>query len=306
MTESTPPADFIAPDPAELASMQALPAGATDKGLDGVEVDAPEDVEQPEPGDDGAEPEGDAPHATMAAFATVAATAGPPTWAAVYKLAKSFIAKWARGRVRENVNDFTQWYYGDNTSAPFCFIFISYVLAHAAKTQAAGLALIGGKKAYVPNIRGIRGYHSGHSGVKVGAIAAVSSFNHIGFVVRVGSTTFDLLSGNSTNGSSDDAVTVKTYSLSSISGYVNLVYAKPAPADPNKYPGTVYKYVKGHLMTGSHVKWIQTRLGVHGHKVTVDGFYGTHTRDAVVAFQKAAKLTADGQVGTKTWAALAK
>jgi hypothetical protein len=308
MTDTTAPEpeDFIAPDPAELALMQALPAGATDKGLDGVLVDAPEDVEQPEPGDDGAEPEDDAPHA-MAAFATLAATVGPPTWAQVYALAKSFIAKWAKGRVRENVNDFTQWYYGDNTSAAFCFIFISYVLAHAAKTQAAGLALIGGKKAYVPYIRNVSGEHSGHSGVKVGAIAAVNSFNHIGFVVRVGSTTFDLLSGNSTNGSSDDAVTVKTYSLSSISGYVNLRYAAPAPANPNAYPGTVYRYAKGKtLMAGSHVKWIQTRLGAHGHKVATDSAYGPKTAAAVMAFQRGAKLTADGQVGPKTWAALAK
>lgn len=49
MTEPTPPADFIAPDPAELALMQALPTGATDKGLDGVLVDPPEDVPPIEP-----------------------------------------------------------------------------------------------------------------------------------------------------------------------------------------------------------------------------------------------------------------
>jgi hypothetical protein len=154
-----------------------------------------------------------------------------PTWAQVYKLAHAQLATWAKGRLGENVNEYTIWYYGDHTSAAFCFIGISWTLAHAARTQAEGLALIGGKKAYVPNIRSIPGYRAGHSGVKVGAIAAVSSFNHIGFVVRVGSTTFDLLSFNSVSGSSDDAVTVKTYSLSAISGHVNLKYGSTSEAD---------------------------------------------------------------------------
>lgn len=238
---------------------------------------------------------------------------GTPSWENVYSLAKKQISKYAKGRVRENVNMYTQWYYGNNEAEPFCFIGISWTLAHAGGSQSAGLALIGGKKAYVPYIRNISGYHSGHSGMKSGAITAVSSFNHIGFCVAVGSSTFDLLSFNSTSGGSDDAVTIKRYSLGSASGYVNLKYAAsgpaptPKPVNPNAYPGTIYKYTKGHsLMTGSHVKWIQTQLGKHGHKVTVDGQFGPATSSAVKAFQKAAHLTADGEVGPKTWAALAK
>jgi hypothetical protein len=154
-----------------------------------------------------------------------------PTWAQVYKLMKAQRAKYAKGRLGENVNDYTIWFYGNHTSAAFCFIFISWVLAHAAKTQAEGLALIGGKKAYVPNIRSIPGYRAGHSGVKVGAIAAIGGFEHIGFVTRVGSTTFDLFSGNTVWDGSDDAVEPKTYSLSVISGYVNLKYGSTTEAD---------------------------------------------------------------------------
>lgn len=147
-----------------------------------------------------------------------------PSWNAVLTLARKQKAKYAKGRKRENVNDYTIWYYGNETAAPFCFIGISWTLAHAADTEADGLALIGGQHAYVPDIRSIHGYHAGHSGMKVGAIVAVNSFNHIGFCTAISGSTFTLLSFNSTSGGSDDAVTEKTYSLSSASGYVNLAY----------------------------------------------------------------------------------
>ena len=285
------PEDFIQPDPNEPIP-QSPTGGATDDNLGGVLVDLGRMSDE---------------EAVDAASFAPATLTGTPTWARVYATAKSQIAKYAVGRIRENVNDYTQWYYGDNTAAPFCFIGISWTLAHAGSSQSAGLALIGGKKAYVPYIRNIKGYHSGHSGMKVGAIVAVSSFNHIGFNVADHGSTFDLLSYNSTSGSSDDAVTVKRYSKTSASGYVNLAYAPAAPADPNAYPGTVYKYTKGKaLMGGSHVKWIQEHLGTHGHKVTVDSQYGPKTAAAVKSFQKDAKLTQDSQVGPKTWAALAK
>jgi hypothetical protein len=146
-----------------------------------------------------------------------------PSWDATYSLIKSQKAKYAKGRSYENENLYTNWY-GLN-GEPFCFMFISWVLAHAGESESAGLALIEGKKAYVPYIRNIKGYHAGHSGVKVGAIAAVNGFNHIGFVTKVNSNgTFELYSGNTTYEGSDDAVWPKTYSLSYISGYVNLAY----------------------------------------------------------------------------------
>jgi hypothetical protein len=289
---TTPDEQFIPPDPNE-----PLPpaTGASDADAGGELVTEIHDAAA-------LDDEGGPVAPLLAAAAT-----GAPTWAAVYALAKRQIAKWAPGRLRENVNDYTQWYYGNNTAAQFCFIFISWVLAHAAKTQAAGLALLGGKKAYVPYIRNISGYNAGHSGVKVGAIAAVSSFNHIGFVVRVGSTTFDLLSGNSVNGSSDDAVTVKTYSLSSISGYVNLKYAAAPPPKPIPATAPSGSPVLKVGSTGSRVTQLQKAVNTtRTKKITVDSEYGSQTAKAVSEFQSHHGLKADGEYGTKTAAALKK
>lgn len=79
----------------------------------------------------------------------------------------------------------------------------------------------------------------------------------------------------------------------------------PKPPTPLKWPGRYLK-LASPMMHGSDVRYVQQRLGAHHHAVTVDGYYGTKTRDAVRAFQRGAKLTVDGVVGPKTWQALAK
>lgn len=57
--------------------------------------------------------------------------------------------------------------------------------------------------------------------------------------------------------------------------------------------------------TGSQVSEIQSRLKKWGYyEGAVDGIFGTATRNAVIKFQKANGLTADGIVGQKTLAAL--
>ncbi len=57
--------------------------------------------------------------------------------------------------------------------------------------------------------------------------------------------------------------------------------------------------------TGSEVKSIQKVLKTKGYYTgSVDGIYGTLTKNAVIKFQKANKLTADGIAGKKTLAAL--
>ncbi len=52
---------------------------------------------------------------------------------------------------------------------------------------------------------------------------------------------------------------------------------------------------------GSDVTAIQGFLIAHGYPVTIDGVYGTATRDAIVAFETASGLTVDGLVGDGVW-----
>jgi peptidoglycan hydrolase-like protein with peptidoglycan-binding domain len=56
--------------------------------------------------------------------------------------------------------------------------------------------------------------------------------------------------------------------------------------------------------TGADVTTLQQLLNGLGFSVAVTGTFDQATHDAVVAFQKAKGLTADGIVGAKTWAAL--
>ena len=65
------------------------------------------------------------------------------------------------------------------------------------------------------------------------------------------------------------------------------------------------------LRQGSNSAWpkvtvrsLQYLLRAHGAKVTVDGVFGAKTTAAVVSFQRAHHLTADGVVGGTTWSAL--
>ena len=65
------------------------------------------------------------------------------------------------------------------------------------------------------------------------------------------------------------------------------------------------------LRQGSNSAWpkvtvrsLQYLLSAHGAKLPVDGVFGAQTRAAVVSFQRAHHLTADGVVGGTTWSAL--
>jgi hypothetical protein len=289
-----PEPEFIAP-PADEPIPQPPPEGATDADLGGVIVD-PADYTPEEA-------------AIMAALtgAKRAAPAGTPTWAQTLALAMAQLAHTVKGREKENVNPLTRWYYGNGTVAAWCFIFISWVLAHAAKTASVGLAMIGGKKAYVPYIRNIKGYKAGHSGMANGAIVAISSFNHIGFRTSGSGSTFRLLSGNSTDGSSSDAVTLKTYNVSVVSGHVNLTYAPATPPKPIPSTAPSGSPVLKKGSTGSRVTQLQKAVNTtRTAKIGVDGEYGTQTEKAVSEFQSKHGLKVDGEYGDKTAAALKK
>jgi hypothetical protein len=276
------PAYTLAPNGEKIPTPP--PESATDANLEGVEVPLEEMDEE---------------ERAFVERLTAAATA-LPMWTAFFSFLTSLVSKFPPGRKRENVNNYTFWFYNSwNIAAAWCFIIISWVLNHFGM-----LDQIGGKRAWVPDLKKVKGHKSGASGLAAGHVTAVSGYSHIGICTYRSGSTFHLWSGNSTTTGSTDGTTVKSYSTSIVSGHAPLKFA---PADPNAYPGTVYKYTKGKaLMTGAPVKWIQTRLGAHGHKVTVDGEYGPKTAAAVKAFQGDAKLTKDGETGPKTWAALAK
>lgn len=56
---------------------------------------------------------------------------------------------------------------------------------------------------------------------------------------------------------------------------------------------------------GEEVKGLQTLLVAKGYPVgEIDGNFGTDTKAAVVSFQEASGLMADGIVGKNTWAQL--
>ncbi len=56
--------------------------------------------------------------------------------------------------------------------------------------------------------------------------------------------------------------------------------------------------------SGTAVRELQQALRNAGHAVDVDGQFGPQTRNAVLAFQRARGLSADGIVGAQTWGAL--
>jgi hypothetical protein len=55
---------------------------------------------------------------------------------------------------------------------------------------------------------------------------------------------------------------------------------------------------------GEPVQSVQYLLRAHGHRLTVDGIFGRHTKAAVRAFQRARGLTVDGVVGQQSWQGL--
>ena len=72
--------------------------------------------------------------------------------------------------------------------------------------------------------------------------------------------------------------------------------------------GTTYTRilkVTSPLMQGDDVKAVQNKLNSLGYNCgTADGYYGNATKSAVISFQSAKGLTADGEVGPATWNAL--
>ena len=58
------------------------------------------------------------------------------------------------------------------------------------------------------------------------------------------------------------------------------------------------------MARGESVRTLQSALRSKGHRVAVDGIFGRGTLEAVKSFQRSSGLSADGNVGARTWAAL--
>ena len=87
------------------------------------------------------------------------------------------------------------------------------------------------------------------------------------------------------------------------------LYAVVPLGTPVKITGQVFtgRILQLGVTPGSDVVAVQQRLQVLGYyKGDIDGVYGNQTEDAVIAFQKARKLVADGIVGPSTYEELEK
>lgn len=63
----------------------------------------------------------------------------------------------------------------------------------------------------------------------------------------------------------------------------------------------MFTTIKKHSTNTQAVTNAQTMLNAAGFPVTVDGNFGAKTASAVIAFQQANNLVADGKIGNKTW-----
>lgn len=226
-----------------------------------------------------------------------------PTATKVINYGKKFVKKTKYG----SPNIFTRWYYGNDTTAPWCSIFVYYCLAHTGgKELLKGCA----NKAYCPTVWNwgkAKGYTiSKGSKAKKGDLVLFdwnkdNVCDHIGFVISDNGNTLTTLEGNtsSDNDSNGGKVQIRTRTRGVIKGFIRLPYAK---AKPRKYTGSLPKLPKRSYFRqgdkGAEVKKLQKFLNWYGnYKLAVDGIYGYNTGQAVRRFEAAHGLTIDGEFG---------
>ena len=76
-----------------------------------------------------------------------------------------------------------------------------------------------------------------------------------------------------------------------ISNNAFATYISPYPE-----PTSLIKYGS----TGIYVKWVQDMLKQNGYQITIDGEFGSNTKNAVMSFQSQNNLEVDGIVGSNT------
>lgn len=133
--------------------------------------------------------------------------------------------------------------------------------------------------------KGVVVWREGHVGVYLGnsKVAEAKGINY-GVVIT------DITKGNWTCG--------LTFS------WIDYTYTNPVSPtvitykQPNPYAVPARTLKKG--LTGQDVKWLQYELVESGYKLTIDGDFGNKTYNALIKFQKSAKLVVDGKAGPAT------
>lgn len=134
--------------------------------------------------------------------------------------------------------------------------------------------------------------------------------DHVGIVESVGSSRVTTIEGNTSSGNSGsqsngDGVYRRYRNLSQVAKAIRPAYTGGNSSSGGNVTVTVKEVSTGS--SGRAVKNLQLILNNRGYNCgTADGDFGSKTKAAVIAFQKAQGLGADGIVGTKTWTALFK
>ena len=134
---------------------------------------------------------------------------------------------------------------------------------------------------------GVVTYRKGHVGVYLGngKVAEAKGIDY-GVVIT------DITKGKWTHG--------LTFSWISYDYTTKVTEYTYKPANPYAEPTRLL--VRG--CKGNDVKWLQFELIESGYKISLDGVFGKNTYNALVAFQKSAKIGVDGKCGQQTRGAL--
>lgn len=142
----------------------------------------------------------------------------------------------------------------------------------------------------IPDMPGVLVFMNGHVGIYIGNGEVIEAAGYSTGVVKT-----QLSRGS-----------WKNWGLCPYITYEEEKKPEPAPTT-NKVVIELTQLTKG--MKGNEVKTLQRLLLALGYSMNgygADGSFGGATRNAVIAFQKAKGLDADGIVGTQTWTALLK